>query len=317
MTCDALSPCHATSGTFSFPEIGMTEGRQEGRERRASDVPVDLAKERESFVRTFLRKGVELTEELLGENAELRKEVARLDRDNARLRAQLASDDAIRDLLRKIDELEAEKRALLDRSSELEASRREDEGRYARVEAELNDLANLYIASYQLHASLSLRRVVRHLKDTIGQLVGAHAFVIYVADPERRRVFPIRVENLDESAVQPIRIGEGIIGDVCLTGVERIRDARADGSLEDPVAVIPLLVEGRCIGVVAIVSMLEQKKHWASVDEELFKLLGEHGGTALIAANLYAGASSPDVALEGLFDNLLRRSAQSPPPDGE
>src|SRR5690606_3527613 len=150
------------------------------RPRSASDVPLDLVKEREVFVRSFLKKGVEYTEHLLKENDELRDELLRLRDDNARLRAQVASDDAIRDLLRTVEALEKERRDLVERSERLEATRREDEGRQAEIEQEVNDLANLYIASYQLHASLSVRRVVRHLRDMCGQLVGALGFVIYI-----------------------------------------------------------------------------------------------------------------------------------------
>jgi len=295
----------------------MTEERDSGREERASDVPVDLAKEREAFVRSFLRKSDEHTEELLAENVELRSRVAELEELTARLRAQVASDDAIKQLLETVDQLEAEKRKLLDRSKKLERSQEEDENRYEQVEAELNDLANLYIASYQLHAGLSVRRVVRHLKDTIGQLVGAHAFVIYVVDRQRKRALPIGFEGLEEAAVSAVVVGEGHVGEACVTGIERVRqDISSGGSLADPLAVIPLLVEGTPIGAVAIVELLEQKTGWASVDKELFKLLGAHAGTALIAANQFAGTSGPEQALDGLFDNLVRRS-EAPPAGGD
>ena len=70
---------------------------------RASDLPMDLIKERESFVRSFLKKGVEYTEHLLQENAQLRDDLSRIQDDNTRLRAQIASDDAIRDLLRTVE----------------------------------------------------------------------------------------------------------------------------------------------------------------------------------------------------------------------
>ena len=295
----------------------MTEERDSGRKRRASDVPVDLAKEREAFVRQFIRRGVELTEELIAENEALRERIAAAEEDNARLRTQVASDDAIRDLVKRIDELEGERRRLLDRSTTLERDRREDETRVEKVEAELSDLANLYIASYQLHASLSLRRVVRHLKDTIGQLVGAYSFVIYVIDPGQNRVVPLGWEELEENEVQPLPLGEGAVGDVCLTGIPRVREDFGEGSLEDPIAIIPLMVGEQPIGAISIVRMLEQKKAWASVDRELFKLVGAHGGTALVAANLFAGVSRPEDALDGLFENLLRRPSGGPPSEGE
>src|SRR5262245_40295320 len=120
------------------------------REDRSSDAPVDLSRERETFVRTFLRKGVELTEGLIEDNKVLRSQVIEAQREIARLRAQVASDDAIRDLLRKIESLEGERRELLERSNELMESTRRSEHRNVEVEQELHDLANLYIASSHL-----------------------------------------------------------------------------------------------------------------------------------------------------------------------
>src|SRR5690606_25344995 len=116
----------------------------------------------------------------------------------------VASDDAIRDLLRTVEALEKERRDLVERSERLEATRREDEGRQAEIEQEVNDLANLYIASYQLHASLSVRRVVRHLRDMCGQLVGALGFVIYIVDPTSREARPVAWEGVEDDEVETI-----------------------------------------------------------------------------------------------------------------
>src|SRR5512139_2374817 len=189
----------------------MSKNPQDDVERanRASDVPQDLVEEREVFVRSFLKKGVEYTELLLHENQDLRDELNALRRDNASLRAQVASDDAIRDLLRTVERLERERKELMARSAELEESRRQYEGRAQEIEQEVNDLANLYIASYQLHASLSVRRVVRHLRDMIGQLVGAYGFVIYLVDPDGKMAHPIASAQLPESDIVPVVVGEG------------------------------------------------------------------------------------------------------------
>jgi hypothetical protein len=123
----------------------MSDEQEESQDRteRASDAPLDLVKERETFVRSFLKKGVEYTEALLRENLEIREELLSLRTENTRLRAQVASDDAIRDLLRTVDRLEQERNALLERSHQLEESRRRHEGRAAEIEQEVNDLANL------------------------------------------------------------------------------------------------------------------------------------------------------------------------------
>lgn len=286
----------------------MTDGpKDDRREGRASDVPTDLVKEREQFVRNFLKKGVEFTEQLLHENADLRQEMAQLRNDNARLRAQVASDDAIRDLLRTVEALEREKNNLLAKSTELEETQREEEQRYVQVENELNDLANLYIASTQLHSSLSVRRVVRHLCDLVEQLVGASAFAIYLVGRKGEEAVPIGFQGLGQDVVpEPVVVGEGPVGEACLTGVPRIRDEglQHHGSFDEPVAVIPMMADGRAVGAICIVSMLEQKSGWASVDHELFSLLGRQAGMALIAANLYDKELGPVAALAGLTDKL-------------
>ena len=282
---------------------------------RSSDAPVDLVKERETFVRSFLKKGVELTEELLHENVELRDEAARLRQENARLRAQVASDDAIRSLLAKIEELEVEKKSLVTRSEELAEAQASDEGRYVEIERELNDLANLYVASYQLHASLSVRRVTRHLLDMVGQLVGAFSFAIYAVDGEAGVIRPIASEKVAPEELLPVPLGEGPVGEACLTGIAKIPDKLSNGSIGAPMAVVPLLADGKPVGAITIITMLEQKQGWATVDRELFKLLGAHAGPALVAANLYARVGNPVVALEGLIENIKKRGSLNAPPD--
>lgn len=290
------------SGTFG---VVSEEPDDDERHARASDVPMDLVKERDAFVRSFLKKGVEYTELLLRENRELREELEQMRGENARLRSHIASDDAIRDLLRTVERLEADRRGLLERSKSLERTEHEYETRQAQIEQEMNDLANLYVASFQLHGSLSVRRVVRHLQDMMGQLVGAYAFVIYLIDDEARQAVPIAHEMIDPSEVRAFDLGEGPVGEACMTGLRRVREhdlQRADRS--DPVAIIPLMADGKPVGVVEIITALEQKQAWVSVDHELFELLAAHAGAALIAANLYDSAEGPIRALRGLTQKL-------------
>jgi hypothetical protein len=265
-----------------------------------------------------MKRGVELTEDLIGENDELRHELERLRDENLRLRAQVASDDAMRDFMSKIDALEDEKQRLLATTDELREVNVHDANRFAEVESELNDLANLYIAAYQLHASLSVRRVLRHVQDMLGQLMGAYAFAIYVLDDQGKRAELIAQENLDPNRLGPIDVGEGPIGVALLTGVARIPDKIAPGTIEQPFAVVPLMVGDRPIGAIAIVRMLAQKTRWATVDSELLKLLGEHAGPALVAANLFASADGAVSALGDLRENLVKRGASiMPTAEGE
>ncbi len=255
-------------------------------------------------MRSFLKKGVEYTEQLLRENGELREELELLRADNASLRTQVASDDAIRELISTVDELRRERDQLVQRSKKLEGAEKEQQGRQAKIEQEINDLANLYVAGFQLHASLSPRRVVRHVCDMLGQLVGAEAFVVYLLDPDTKRAVPIAHEGLEETP-EPIAEGTGPVGEAILTMLPRIsEDDLHGGSLEDPVAVVPLGAEGRGVGAVSIVRVLGQKKEWANVDHELFQLIGHQAAVAMIATNLYEPEKGPQESLRGLAEKL-------------
>lgn len=273
------------------------------RQRRESDLPVDLSQERESFVRQFMRRGMELTEGLLEENKRLHEQLDALQQQNARLRAQIASDDAIRDLLTKIETLERERRELLHKSTELEEVRRRSEHRNVEIEQELHDLANLYIASSHLHSTLSVRGVARHVCELMQQLVGAEVFVIYLVDGDEGVALASDGVALED--VPTVTRGEGAIGEVLMTGLPVIAGApQPGGTLDAPVAAIPLLVRDEVVGAIAVAAVFEQKRQWAAVDEELFKLLGSHAATALISANLYSREQSPADSLDGLAAQL-------------
>jgi hypothetical protein len=273
---------------------------------RPVPMQADITREREMFVKNFLRKGVEFTEELLHENEDLRRRLALIENDNAALRAQVKSDDAIRDLLRTVEKLELEKRNLLERSSQLEQATRRHEGRYAAIEQELNDLANLYVASFQLHSTMRSQHVLQHVKELLAQLVGAERFVVYVLSDDGQSAIPVGSEGIAESELMPVRVGEGHIGGVCATGISSVRqgDPLGEGTLDEPLAVLPMLVDNQTVGVIAILALLEQKHAWVQVDQELFHLLGSHAAAALLSAHLYQ--REPDLlsAIAGLSESL-------------
>lgn len=259
------------------------------------------------MVRQFLKKGVEVTEEVLAENRELRAQLDRTSADNARLRAQLASDDAIRDLVRRIDLLESERDKLLRASGELELRRTEHASRQSEIEAELHDLANLYIASSHLHSTLSVRGVVRHVMELLQQLLGAERYALYLC-PDGKRALAAAWEEMDPPP--EVVVGEGAIGEAMATGVALVgSDVRRVGTLERPLVVIPLSVKGEHVGAIVILTTFEQKERWAAVDRELFNLLGTHAAIALLSAGLFARAGdvrSAALSLSVLLEELRR-----------
>lgn len=276
----------------------MTEPK--GRPATPSDrPPEDLKKERDAFIQQFFRKGAQFTEELLKENERLRDHISDLEADNKRLRAHLASDEAIRELLRKIEELEHEKQDLLSRSARAEAVKDNFSQMYAEMEGELANFANLYVATSQLHTARSVRSVLRALKELLAQLLGAAAFAVYFVDNEGDHLVAIASEGVDAADVARVGVSHGPIGRAFTTGDTSYGADRdiTKVDVDDPVAVIPLTIDGRIHGVIAIFGTLPQKTEFVTIDRELFKLLGAQAAPALINARLFtdAGRKVPEI----------------------
>lgn len=278
-----------------------------------SDHPHDLTARREEFLRSFVRRGVELTEELLGENRVLQERLNDLEEDNARMRAQLASDDAIRELLQKIEGLERERQLLLSRSTQLESVTRQAEGRYREIEHDLTELASLYVAGDQLASHLEPRRVVRNIRELLEQLVGVRSFVLYRVDPTGQRALPLALHGAAAEGAPTISLSDGgPIADACLTGVTWVAD-RIDPGLPlnisglRPIAIVPLVAADQTVAVIVILELLPHKARWEAVDKELFKLLSRRAPVSLIASGLHKSDVGPRAAL-GSFEEALQVS---------
>jgi hypothetical protein len=263
-----------------------------------------LLEQRETFIQTFFKKGAELTEELLREDQRLRKRLADLDAENAALRAQVASEDAIRDLIAKIQQLEKEKKELLSRMSDAQASSSQYSSRFAEIEAENAQLASLYVASHQLHSTLELRSIVRQLKELLAQFLGARAFAVYMIDDEKKELVPICSEGVNTSQLKRLPVSSaGVIGRAVETGAaEWVEGDATRGTIDAPSATIPMLLHGKSVGAIAVFATYEQKSEFIDVDFELFKLLGAHAASALVASRLFAEHGAKVGPVESFLD---------------
>lgn len=271
----------------------------------SEEPPEDLKKERDQFIQQFFRKGAQLTEELLKENERLQERIATLEAENGRLRAHVASDTAIRDMLHKIEALEAEKKALLQRSAGMQ-SVDEDRfsSRHAEVDAELASLANLYVATSQLHGSSNVRHVLRNIKELLAQLLGAAKFGVYLASDDRRELVVVASEGQNFADIATLAVDDGIVGRAFTSG-KLFYDTDNDvskGNIEQPAAAIPLLIDGDPIGVIAVFGTLPQKTAFDDQDGELFRLLGTQAARALVSARLFTDAGRKVPGVQAFLD---------------
>lgn len=279
----------------------MTNEKQ--RRGSDSDAPgTDLKNERDEFLKKFSR-GTQLTEDFVKEHERMQHRLHDLESENAGLRAKVEADQAVRELLGKIERLELEKSELVSQYRQAEAITTEFTARVQEVESEFANLANLFVASNQIHSSLSPRGVTRRIKEVLAQLVGAERYAMYLVNAEGEELIPIASEGIPGNQLLPVRIAGTRIGDVLRKGTASVADSDpSKGTLQDPPAVIPLSVDDRVVGTIAIFSTLAQKNKFDQVDFELFKLLGQHAAQALVAASLFAQAEHKLPGLEAFLD---------------
>jgi hypothetical protein len=281
----------------------MTENKR--RSPPSERPPEDLTKERDAFIEQFFRKGAQFTEDLLSENKRLHDRIAELEAQNSKLRAHLASDTAMRDLLTKIEELEREKLELINRSSHMEAVTSNYTSRFSEVEDELSNLANLYVATTQIYSGHSVRAVLRTLKELLAQFLGAASYAIYIISEDKKELVAVASEGINRAEIARLPANEGPLGETFLKGelfFERNGDT-SKGTVESPAAVIPLGLDAYTVGVIAIFATLTQKTEFGRVDSELFKLLGDHAGAALVSARLFTDAGRKVPIVQAFLDS--------------
>lgn len=257
--------------------------------------------DKETFIETFFKKGAELTSELLTEVDELREKVASLVHQNEEYKLKLASDDAIRDLLKTIENLEEEKSNLNEQANTRHKENLNYIGRYREMEKELDTMASLYVASYQLHATLEPSEVLSVIEQMLMQFIGASSFVIYLKQSRDSKdvLVPIHAFHCENVSGQVIQWDdEGPIIEAAKNKKNYISDVSREREGNEPLACIPIMLGDTVIGVISILDLLEQKNQFVDVDFELFKLLALHSASAIIGAGLLSQAKGIDAGVK-------------------
>jgi len=269
----------------------------------------ELARRGEEFLQLFDR-GMEFTRELLRENENLRRRLVELEDEQQNAARNPAEWEKLRrELLTKIRGLETEHASLRERLFEVESQSRDLSDRHGAIEAENNDLANLYVASYQLHSTLDPEEVLRITIEIVINLIGADVFAIYLLDAASQELRAVAAEGIELPRIPPCRLGEGRLGRTVGEGVIRSFDGEEGGERGDPerpLVCIPLRVEGQVIGAISLLGLLKQKREFSALDQELFNVLAGHAATAIFAARLYSQSERKRNTLQGFIDLLAR-----------
>ena len=159
--------------------------------------------------------------------------------------------------------------ALRQRIAEQAADKRHCVEQLAAAEQRIGHLAKLQAAVHQLHEAAMPADVLTAIKEIVANLIGCEEMGIYARRPDGS-----------------LTLLDGI-------GV----DDEHGGTEASAIVSIPLHLNGRVVGVIALFKLLPQKSGIEPVDRELFAVLSTHAARALHHSGLRAWARSQGVSL--------------------
>ncbi|MCP4200902.1 MAG: GAF domain-containing protein [bacterium] len=172
--------------------------------------------------------------------------------------------------------------------------------RLVDTENQRGRLMNLYVATYQLHATLDVEEVTTTIAEISRELVGAEKFALLMRDDGHAKCEIALAQGLDTD-------DERFAGDYYLGGDPQVDRTLQDGVLRmdieegsDALAVVPLTVQGAIVGAVVVLKLFDHKSAFTPDDRDLLDLLAAHAASALLAARMYSATDRKLKTLENL-----------------
>lgn len=251
-------------------------------------------------LRQIFRRSRELAVELMRENEQLRVQNLLLEKQKIEAEQRLSHDR----LGLENQQLKAELDLLNTRLAEMETKSKKFRRRYEDIEQYNMALSNVYIASTQLHSTLDFTEVVRTASEILWNLIAAPSFAIFLRNEQSGDLMLVGGEGIEGRFPEGLlREPTGMIAEALAEGVSLFLDGQTTG---DPLACVPLKIEGR--GVVGLITIFEIEQHkggLSDLDKELFDLLASQTATAMTSSKVYSETVKKLKSMES-FLNLIK-----------
>jgi hypothetical protein len=196
--------------------------------------------------------------------------------ENERLRALVAS-------------LQAERRRIEDQSHELST-------KLLELERQNSTLANRYVAVCRLHRTLDRKQTLAGIQEIIVNLVGCQEIAVFETAPGGSVLRLASSLGIDPGRYRTVNLARGPIGKAAASGKCFLAGpgGAAERSSEEPhlTACLPLWLDGRLIGAIAMFRLLPQKPGLENLDLELSELLATHAAMALHCSAIEAQSAA-------------------------
>jgi len=234
--------------------------------------------------------GLELVAELrstLERAGELARVVELNLRETAEHAAAASADERVQELERRLATAESDVKELASRlvDSEHQGGR----------------LMNLYVATYQLHATLEPAEVQATIAEIAINLLGAEQFVLLLRKDDGPGYEIALLEGMYEGPVPPYDGDSYLGGDPMVDATLRDGVLRLGPTAESQaLAAVPLRVQNDIVGALVLNKLLDHKPILRAEDRDLLDLLSAHAASAMFAARLFATKDRKLRTLESL-----------------
>lgn len=209
-------------------------------------------------------------------------------------------DDAQRLLARAGHDAERRQHELHERVRELEGNLAEMELLLLQAERHAARLANLYVASYQLHNSLETSEVRAAIADIAVNLLGAERFTIWLKDENGELWAAGDASDADATSPRKYEPGDPLIDASLRDNTPQLTPCRGAKAL----AAVPFVKHGEAVGLLVVDSFLRHKAGLDADDAELLDLLAAHAASALLAARAFQINQRKLTTYQGLLGFL-------------
>ncbi len=182
-----------------------------------------------------------------------------------------------------------------------ERDREELTSRLVEAEHQLGRLMNLYVATFQLHATLDPTEVQATIAEIAVDLLGAERFVLLLRSEGTSECEVALSRGLDQDpsglyAREKYLGGDPLVDAALEDGVLRM----GPDEFSDVIAAVPLRVQDAIVGVLVVLKLFDHKTILRAEDRDLLDLLAAHAASALFAARVYSNTDRKLRTLESL-----------------
>ena len=196
---------------------------------------------------------------------------------------------------------------LVARLADVESDRAELSQQLSEYEQQVGRLMNLYVATYQLHATLDPAEVQATIAEIAINLLGAERFALLFWKTEAAECEIALQQGMEDDqsgfyANNTYAGGDAAVDATLSDGVLRIGPIAGS----DVLAAVPLTVQGATVGALVLLKLFDHKSVLRPDDRDLLDLLAAHAASALFAARVYSNTDRKLKTLESLV-KLVRR----------